>query len=500
MMKVVSAKTMAMLESISYQQGCNEMDFMEEAGYGIAEVVKKYIEQNNLLKEVVLLCGKGNNAGDGFVAACYLMDQGYKVYTIQPESIDNCSALCRRNRSRYEKKSGLFFECFEKIQAGGVILDAIFGTGFKGQVKEPYFSLIQAANKSGKPILSIDIPSGLDGNTGDVESCAIQASVTIFLGLPKTGFFFGKGWNCVGQLKGVDFGLPAAIMENTVPAFELIIESEIAKQLPEVVRNRHKYQAGYAAGLAGSPTMPGAAMLSSLAALRGGSGMVKLLHPRGMEAELAASPYELIKIPYEYNQNYGDIIDWMNKAQAIFVGPGLGRTEAVRQLLQQVIPHLNKPCVIDADALTLLSENSFDLPSHAILTPHLGEMQRLLKSSFPLILNNELLEVCQNYAEENNATLVLKGAPTLIFHPGVSVLVNPTGDPGMATAGSGDVLTGLIASLLSQGLSQRNAAALGVYLHGLAGEYAAQEHTSYCMIATDLIANLSRAIKRIERF
>jgi NAD(P)H-hydrate epimerase len=496
-MKVVSAKAMAQLESIAYQQGHSEVDFMENAGCGIAEIVHQYIDDHDLPKSVLLLCGKGNNAGDAFVAGTYLIDLGYKVYAIQPGSFDQYSKLCQKNRIRFENHGGIFCNDFNEVPTVSIILDGIFGTGFKGSVSEPYASLILEANRSQTLIFAIDIPSGLDGTTGHVEGYAIQAAATIFLGLPKTGFFYEEGWNFVGRLYAVDFGLSDDIIKNTPFDFELIVEQEIANKLPLIKRKRHKYQAGFVVGLAGSPTMPGAAMLSSLACLRGGSGMVKLLYPGGMEAELSNSPYELIKLPYETG-NYDQIIFEMNKAGATFVGPGLGRTDLVRQLLSHVIHRLDKPSVIDADALTLLAGGTFDLPKQAIITPHAGEMQKLLGSSTALTWNQTLLQICQNYAELKEVTLVLKGAPTFIFHPGEPILVNPTGDPGMATAGSGDVLTGLIASLLSQGLNCRDAAALGVYLHGLAGECAARMYTSYGMIASDLTAFFGTAIKILQ--
>ncbi|MFI5343887.1 MAG: NAD(P)H-hydrate dehydratase [Chlamydiales bacterium] len=495
-MKVISAQMMAQLESTAYQNGCKEADFMEAAGQGIALVTQDYIHKHSLAGDILLLCGKGNNAGDAFVAGIYLIEQGCRVFAIQPDPIELCSPLCQKNRARFELKGGLFYNSFNDCPPFSLILDGIFGTGFKGLVKEPYASLIHAANQSHAPILSIDIPSGLDGTTGKIESCAIQASETIFLGFPKTGFFFRDGWNVVGHLHAVDFGLPKSIIEQAPAVFELLVEDEVAKLLPPMRRNRHKYQAGYVIGLAGSPSMPGAALLSSLAALRGGSGMVRLFHPYGMESELASSPYELIKLPYHDNSSQ-EVLFEMNQASATFVGPGLGRTDAVRNLLKEIIPHLDKPCVIDADALALLAEDPFQLPPQVILTPHTGEMQKLLHAESHLILSEELLIRCQDFAERYSVTLVLKGAPTFIFHPGNHILVNPTGDPGMATAGSGDVLTGLLASLLSQGLSCREAAALGVYLHGLAGEYAAQSQTSYGVIATDLITHFSDAYKKL---
>lgn len=494
-MKVVSAKAMAELEAKAYQQGFAEIDFMENAGKGIARLTQEFIQNHQLDNQIWLLCGKGNNGGDAFVAGCHLLDQGCRVTAIQLEGLDQCSPLCRQNGRRFLDKNGKIIRQFDSLGHQGMILDGLFGTGFKGKVRPPYDSLIQAANQSGLPILAIDIPSGLDGTTGKVEGSVIQAAQTIFLGLPKTGFFLENGWNATGSLQGVDFGLPSTIIEEVGADFELMTSNQISSLLPPIQRNRHKYQAGYVMGLAGSPTMPGAALLSSLAAFRGGSGMVRLLYPQGMENELSSSPYELIKIPYAHDE-IDQISQLMEKAASAFIGPGLGRSHPIMHLLEVLLPQLKIPCVIDADALTLFANQPYPLPPHAIFTPHMGEMQTLLKSSVHLILNADLLGTCQRYSEEHHVTLILKGAPTFIFHPQTPIFVNPTGDPGMATAGSGDVLTGLIASLLSQGLNCHQAALLGVYLHGLAGECAARhQQTSRGIMATDLVNSFAEAYK-----
>lgn len=497
-MKIVSAKAMANLETLAYKQGFKEEEFMEKAGAGIAREVQRFMQARALTGPILLLCGKGNNGGDAFVAGRHLLNQGYQVHVVVVDDLEACSPLCQLNRKRFLTKGHLILSAKEVVFSQyDLILDGLFGTGFKGEVKEPHASLIQSANQSHIPILAIDIPSGLDGSTGEAAETTIIATETLFLGLPKMGFFLQNGWNYVGVLRHVDFGLPPSLIEELKTNFILSTAAKAALLLPPIKRNRHKYQAGYVIGLAGSPGMPGAAILSSLAALRGGSGIVKLLHPDGMQQELAFSPYELIKLSY-HSEESSFVLSTMQKAGTTFVGPGLGRAATTQRLLQEIMPLLDKPCVIDADALTLLSEHSFRLPKEAILTPHTGEMQRLLEQTAPLHLNQETLNQCQEYANQQQITLVLKGAPTFIFHPGEPIAVNPTGNPGMATAGSGDVLTGLIASLVSQGLKCREAAILGAYLHGLAGEYAAQAKTSYSMIASDIISHFEKAFLALQ--
>lgn len=495
-MKVVSSNKMSEIESLAYRKGYSETDFMEEAGSGVALVVHDYVETHNLDRIVLLLCGKGNNAGDAYVAGTHLLHLDYEVFAIQPEPIDQCSHLCKQNYERFMNEGGRLVENMTIPPSSGIIIDGIFGTGFHGVAQEPYASIIRLANESHVPIIAVDIPSGLNGETGKAEGHAIIATETAFLGLPKTGFFLQQGWNRIGKLRYVDFGLPKEYIEGCAADLIMLSPDIVRPLLPAIKRNRHKYEAGYVVGFSGSPGMPGAAILSSTAALRGGAGIIKLMHPEGMQAELAVSPYELIRVPYLPN-NSKDILALLNKASATFIGPGIGRSSETRKLLHQILPNLQKPCVIDADALTILSEEDIALPKNAILTPHLGEMMRLLKMTETPDISLQFLDTCQRYAEKHQTTLVLKGGPSFIFNPGSPICVNPSGDPGMATAGSGDVLTGLIASLLAQGLSTHDAAKLGVFLHGLAGEHAAEEMTSYGVIASDIIYHFPEAFRFI---
>lgn len=495
-MKVIDAETMAIIESKAYLQGHSPQEFMEEAGNNIGRGAQVFIKEKMLGDKVLLLCGKGNNGGDAFVAGCHLLNQGFRVTAIQIESPDKCSPLCQQNGLRFLNLGGSILKEYPNPITGyGVILDGLFGTGFRGEVKEPYASLINAANASHIPILAVDIPSGLNGTTGEVLGPVIKAAKTFFLGLPKTGFFLRNGWEHVGELEFAAFGMPHELIDLTPAVFDLLRMDELS--LPPINRTWHKYQRGYVMGLAGSPGMPGAALLASLAALRAGSGMVRLLHPDGMQAELAFAPYEVIRIPYK-NEEAEDVMARLNKATSNFIGPGIGKAEKTADFLNRVVPRLEKPVVIDADGLSLLAEKPFDLPKQTILTPHTGEMERLLPEIAPFSYTKEALKKCQIFAEQRKVTLILKGPITFIFHPGKTITVNTVSDPGMATAGSGDVLTGILASLLAQGLDCYNASRLGVFLHGLAGHIAADKKTSRGMIASDIIAEISSAFKKFE--
>lgn len=496
-MKVVSPKQMAQLEIQAYLDGASELEYMEEAGSGVALIAHDFIEGQHLDRQIVLLCGKGNNAGDTYSAGTQLLRLDYEVTAYQLFPINDCSQLCKEQHISFLNEGGKvrYVTSPDDLQfpTHGIIIDGIFGTGFHGVVEEPIASFISAANESNIPIISVDIPSGLNGATGEVEDIAIVATITAFLGLPKTGFFLREGWNHVGVLSYVNFGLEQDYIDNAQVDMIMLSPEILHPLMPRIVRDRHKYQAGHVVGLAGSPAMPGAGLLASLAALGSGAGIVHLLYPEGMESRLPAMPYELLKVPYNPS-DVQSILNWMNSASATFIGPGLGLSSESIELVRAVLPKQEKPCVVDADALNILSKNKLELPPNTVLTPHLGEMKRLLKIK-EATLDLEFLEQCKSYAVSRNTTLVLKGGPSFILQPGEPIVVNPRGDPGMATAGSGDVLTGLIASLLAQGLSPYDAARLGVYLHGMAGEFAAQRLTSYCMIASDIINYLPEAFR-----
>lgn len=488
-MKIATPTQMHELEQQAYRDGASEQVFMEEAGSGVGLVVHEFAERYGLEHQVVLLCGKGNNAGDAYVAGIHLLHLDYHVHAYQLFPLKECSKMCQENAVRFLNEGGLLTELGYDDEIpfplDGVIIDGIFGTGFRGAVEEPIMSRINAANESGLPIISVDIPSGLNGETGSVEGSVIRAAETAFLGLPKLGFFLNQGWNAVGNLRFVDFGLNEEYIEEMVTPLEMLDEFLMLPLLPPIKRNRHKYEAGYVVGVAGSAAMPGAAMLASMAALKGGAGIVRLMHPEGIETQLAASPYELIRTAFNPSKPE-EILNYMKKASSAFIGPGLGQLPAICACLSKILPKIEVPCVIDADALNIISEQKMALPERTVMTPHIGEMHRLLHLEEHHPLNLEFLELCQRYAETQNVTLVLKGAPTFIFQLNQPIYVSPVGDPGMATAGSGDVLTGLIAALLAQGLAPHQAACLGVYVHGVAGEQAALELTSYCIIASDL--------------
>jgi NAD(P)H-hydrate epimerase len=498
MLKVVTPKEMSRIESLAYKDGSSEEEFMQMAGTCVADVIDHYnISRNAGFRNVLLICGKGNNGGDAYVAGLVLMTKGYTVKALQLGSSTELTPLCKKFGEIFLSEGGSLIpleDLSTQLKHHELIVDGIFGTGFHGAVKPPYDDVIEQVNNSECNVVSIDIPSGLNGETGAVEGSAIKANMTVFLELPKLGFFLDQGWNHTGRLERGVFGLPEYYKQQAIASFFFLEHTDLF--LPPIVRNRHKYQRGYVAGIAGSPSMPGAGMLSALSALRGGAGIVKLFYPEGMEQLLSYSTYELIKVPYKL-PDISIIEEAFEKANAYFIGPGLGTTSQIDEFVNKILNEAPIPGVVDADALTIIAKKMPKLNPNTVLTPHIGEMSKLLNISAPKHVNYDFLEDCKNFTQRNNITLVLKGAPTFIFHPDVTTIICQYGNPGMATAGSGDVLTGLIASLIAQGLTTYQAAMLGAALHGLAGEVAAHELTSYNMIASDIIHYFPEAYKTL---
>lgn len=482
---VITALEMALLEKRACERGASSLEFMQNAGRQIAAATMDFIDTHGLDRVVTLLIGKGNNGGDAYMAGAELLKRGFIVKAFPLYPLESCSLLCQQMHLYFVNAGGE-----NTLLLEGVILDGLVGTGFEGKAEGPLLGAIELANSSGLPILSIDIPSGVNGNTGQVETAAIQAIQTLCLGLPKSGLFLNQGWDHVGEILYLDFGLGSAIEELAEPVAYLLNEDTLSGCFPRFKKTRHKYEAGYVLAVAGSSGMPGAAILSTYAALRSGAGIVRLFHPPGMEAALAQAPYELIREMWD-GSDLKSILTESKRAKVLLLGPGMGRSEAAKRKVKKLLAKLPMPCVIDADALFFLSQNpSWQVPQGSVLTPHRGEMTLLLSREND---SGSFEKRCQAYSDKKQVTLVLKGAPTWIFHPGSTPLISVRGDPGMATAGSGDVLTGMIAAFLAQGLQPRTAAALGVHLHGVAGEIAAVELTSYCLTASDLIVYLPEA-------
>lgn len=491
---VITPDEMKKLEERASSQSISAEMLMQEAGSQAASLIVSYVQQHKLAQKATILAGKGNNGGDGYVAARTLLQKGFSVNVWQLYPLEE-SSLTKKERKRFEESGGKVFDSdFEDFAAEGVVIDAIFGTGFTGSPDANIQKIIQKANSCKLPIIALDIPSGINANTGEM-TCAIKADLTIAIEYPKIGYFLKQAYNNVGEIRVCSIGLA-----QFDPKLALKIVEKEALILPYVARVRHKYEAGYVVGLAGSHGMAGASLLASYACLKSGAGIVHLLHPDAYTNEFTGVPLEVVRVPYEFEKDLLMMLQKMKKADALFIGPGLGQNDA---LLDAVFPTCRqKPCVIDADALSWIGKKwpageNFGPLALAILTPHLGELNRLLAKEFKEV-TVEVLTCCQQFVDQNNTHLVLKGAVSYLFAPSQLPEIVLQGDPGMATAGSGDVLTGVLCAFLAQKCSPVEAMRLGVFIHALAGKFAASEQTSYCMTASSIIHHLQNAFKQLR--
>ncbi len=502
MLRIVTSEEMQQIEKRAESSGLTQEMLMEEAGKQIEAFIVDFVTSHSLAKKAYILAGKGNNGGDAYVVARRLLQQGFTVQALQVLPLEPTS-LCRKQRRRFEARGGKVVELVNdlvhdlpSLPKEGVLIDGIFGTGCRGAIEPKIAAVIEAANLSKLPIIAIDIPSGLNASTGKIETISCRTTCTLALEFPKIGYFLEDGYNVVGKISILPIGLAPHAQETDI-RIQLLQESDVECLLPTIVRNRHKYSAGHVVGFAGSHGMAGASLLASQGAMRSGAGIVHLLYPEEHSYEFMGPPLEIVRVPYQ-RQEIDIIRKWISQGSSCFVGPGLGpQKEMLNTLWSQL--HEQK-AVIDADALNWLAERSdqYLLPQ-AILTPHRGEMQRLLKKEKAASLNQEFLLACQEFAATHNTQLLLKGAPTFLFVKDRPPAVLTWGDPGMATAGSGDVLTGILAALLAQKLTPENAMYLGAFLHAKAGELAAQEETSFGMIASSIINKLPAAFQYLLR-
>ncbi|WP_238650777.1 NAD(P)H-hydrate dehydratase [Paenibacillus piscarius] len=455
----------------------------------------------------LVLAGKGNNGGDGLAAARHLREAGIAVtlvYAAAPESLAGEAALQRDAAAALGVPAAVWGRDAVDLTACSGIVDALLGTGSAGAPRGAYAELIAAANASGRPIVSADIPSGLDADTGQTHEPCIHAAVTVCLAFLKRGLVQYPGAGAAGQVVVRSIGIPAALARESGVQASLLTPETLRTQLQvDVSRRRspegHKGTYGHVLLAAGSLRMSGAGLLSARAALRAGCGLVTWALPEGLLPHIIGAAPELMLAPVS-----GGSGEWINGTDAevlrlsasrdcLALGPGLGRFKGDTEWLRRLWEGTGVPLIVDADALNILADADYGAWSRrhpVILTPHPGEMARLAGTSAAEV-QRDRIGLALSFARQHRVILVLKGAHTVIATPEGRAYINITGHPGMGTGGAGDVLTGMIAGLLAQGLDAAQAAAFGVYLHGLAGERAARkrEHPA-ALIAGDIIEAL----------
>ncbi len=487
--KVVFATELSRIEKKAIDERSNRgAEFMLRAAEGIYEIVLNYIHEKNLSSDVVLICGKGNNTGDAYSVGEKLLENDFQVRAYQIFPISECSDLCRLHANAFKDKGGEIVEIKSAeelfLKKGSLVLDGLLGTGFKGKVEGLMKEVILKLNASNNPVVAIDIPSGVPGDSGFVEDVAVIANLTVYVGFLKVGHLYNQGFEYVGELHGVDFGLEKNYADEMNP-FGMIVNPEIvSRNLPFRRRTVNKYSVGQVMLIAGSPGMPGAAILASKAALRSGAGMVRLCHPPDMEYELSQCPPEVVRHSYSLDK-MDKILEELKRTRAILIGSGLGRSENIPEILKKIYREAQCPIVIDGDALFYFEGGV----KNAILTPHKGEIKKLLNIN-EILSDLELINRAEEFAKKHNVVIVFKGAPTTVIAPSFPNIIIPYGNKGMASGGMGDALAGIIASFLAQGKNLREAAILGSTIHALAGDKAKETKSEYSMIASDLIDSL----------
>lgn len=522
-MKLVTAQQMKEIDQTAIEKyGIPSLQLMEKAGFGTAQAaIRMLAEVKN--KKVFIFCGKGNNGGDGFVAGRYLTQKKAKVklFLLGKKSELKGDALVNLKKALKMKLPVAEVTQPKKIPEKlecDLIVDAIFGTGFKGEVCGLEKEVIQKINDSRIPTLAVDIPSGLDADTGEVKSICVQAAQTVTMGLPKIAQFFYPGKAFCGEVAVVDIGVPAEVIDSQKIELSLITQDEVKRFLPKRAGDVHKGDCGKIFILAGSTGLTGAACLVSLSALRIGAGLVTLGVPETLNRIFEIKLTEVITKPLPdvgkkgalALRGLGGITPLLQNSDCHAIGPGLGQHFETFELVRRLVSaRINKPLVLDADGLNAFAKDSTalkNLPYPLIITPHIGELSRLINLPIEEIAQDRI-DIARKVAQEYNLILVFKGAPTLVAEPAGQVYVNSTGNPGMATAGSGDVLTGMIVGLLGQKIKLEKdepihkialeSALAGVYLHGLCGDLAKKEKTEYGLIAGDILEKIPEGIRTI---
>ncbi len=493
---------------------------MENAANGVvSSMLLKY--GGVVGKNVFVFCGSGNNGGDGLAVARKLFSMGGNIYIFllsEPEKLRGDAKFNYEVALKIQKTKGES-DVFEIIQLKDVnelknyprpnlIIDAIFGTGFKGRVQGLFYDVINWINQQKIFTISIDIPSGLDADTGDIVDIAVRADVTATMGLIKTGLVLNFGKILPGKVYVVDLSVPSFVYKKFGIKTFYVEQSDVKKRMPYRPFNAHKYSCGKIFALVGSPGLTGAATMSTLSAMKVGAGAVIAGVPESLAPILESKLTEVMKLPLpETNEhtigwNALDLIeehiDW---ADVLIIGPGLSKNYETKQVILNVLKKLNKKAVIDADGLNVLVGNLNilkTLNTEIVLTPHHGEFSRLTDLPLDKIRKHKI-DVARDFATEYKVVLVLKGDTTVIATPEGEVYVNPTGNPGMATAGSGDVLTGMIAGFIAQGLSAVDASICAVYLHGLAGDLARDKIGELPMMAMDILNMIPEAISKVMK-
>ena len=486
------------------KMGIPGVELMGKAGSAVAEYAQNMVAGIHSPK-VAIICGKGNNAGDGYKAALELQNVGIKpqIFIMSDKKDIKGDSLFYYEKCIKEDVA-ITHSIKPPKQKYDLIIDAILGTGFKGELRFPILDFAKWINSQNSLVLSIDIPSGVNGNNGNVAKNVVMAHATVTMGMIKVGMTLEPGKSQCGEIIPVDIGFPD--IHNELPGikYRMVDEDLAYKYLKAPDVNTYKHRQGKVLIIAGSSGMTGSAILASLGAIRSGAGLVTTCVPKSLNNIYETNIIEGLTVSCEDDDkghftksNYNEIANYFDWSDVLLIGPGLGQNESTKELVKKVITNYTKPLIIDADGLGCFTGNLKllnKINSDYIITPHYGELARLINKSD---IKDKLIEYLQEFMNEFKGTLVAKNAPTLITQ-GNEVRVNYTGNQGLATGGTGDVLSGVIASFVAQGIPTFIAAELGVLIHGKAADFVAEQKGYRGMIASDLLDMLPQTIMTYE--
>lgn len=511
-MKIVTAAQMQALDRRTIAEAhLAGRELMERAGAGVVAAMEQVFGPL-AGKSIAVVCGKGNNGGDGLVAARLLKRKRASprvlLVTGAADLSGDAKAMYRRFVSAAGSSAVHAAPSIDRVSAllgrCHLVVDALLGTGLSAPVTGAYRAAIDAINDAGHPVIAVDLPSGIHADTGAVLGAAVRARLTVTFGLPKLGLFVGAGIDHAGTIRIVDIGIPPSYVDALESRLSLITGEEARRLLPVRAPSAHKGTFGHAGIIAGSVGKTGAAAMAARAALRTGVGLVTVAIPSSVNDTLEAKLLEAMTVPMPETKartlarsGLDRLVAFANTRTAVAVGPGLTTHPETVELVQTLIKRLEVPSVLDADALNALAGRTALLAEckiPPILTPHPGEMARLEEQATPQSINADRVGTAARFARHRGVILLLKGARTVTAHPDGRVAICPTGNPGMATAGTGDALTGILVGLLAQRLSAWDAACAGTYFHGLAGDLAAADLGPAGMTAGDLIDRIPYAL------
>jgi NAD(P)H-hydrate epimerase len=513
-MIVVTAEQMREMDRLTIQTyGVSSLELMERAGEAVTQVILDRYARN-AKKGVLIVAGKGNNGGDGLVTARLLKQKRIPCEVALLAGKDQLSHDAAHNLRAYLKLKGKVTEsgadglaslqqCMAK---SGLIVDAILGTGTKSELRGLFAEAIALINTASLPVLAVDIPSGLHTDQGIALGAAVQAGTTVALGFPKLGEVLYPGVNYCGELVIADIGIDERAVAQVAPQTELLEHEMIRQLIPRRESDTHKGTYGHVLTIAGSRGKTGAAILACRAAMRTGAGLTTLAAPRALNDIFAAALIEVMTESLRGNEAEEmeplSDDDWrrlLARKDAVLFGPGIGVNDATRSSLRWLLRNLDKPWVIDADGLNNLAleiDRLRQAKFPPVLTPHPGEMARLIGRTTKEV-NADRVEIARAFAVQRRCYLVLKGARSVIATPEGKIFINPTGNPGMASGGMGDVLAGVLAALLGQGVAAADAMKLGVYLHGFVGDRVAEAKGEIGLIASDVIEGLPDGMRAL---